>query len=90
MSQTDRAFAKDLEVRDVYFKRKNYRAAVDRYQEALGYRPNDALVNFRAAQCLEKLQQPEEARAHYQEYLKILPQGPLAAEAEQALRKLKA
>jgi tetratricopeptide (TPR) repeat protein len=68
MSQTDREFAKDVEVGDFYFKRKNYRAAVDRYQEARGYRPNDALVNFRAAQ-------PEEARAHYQEYLKILPQG---------------
>ena len=87
-SQANREFAKDVEVGDFYFKRKNYRAAADRYQEALIYKPNDALVNFRAAQCLEKLKQPEEARAHYQEYLKILPQGPLAAEAEKALRKL--
>ena len=40
-------------------------------------------------ECLEKLKQPEEARIHYEEYLKILPHGPLAPEAEKALQKLK-
>src|ERR1700704_162241 len=34
---------KDLEVGDFYFKRKNYKAALDRYKEALLYKPNDAL-----------------------------------------------
>jgi tetratricopeptide (TPR) repeat protein len=88
VSQADREFAKDVEVGDFYFKRKNYRAAADRYKEALVYKPNDALVNFRAAQCLEKLKQPEEARVHYEQYLKTLPHGPLAPEAEKALDKL--
>src|SRR6059058_4482209 len=62
-SQANREFAKDVEVGDFYFKRKNYRAAADRYQEALIYKPNDALVNFRAAQCLEKLKQRRGAAA---------------------------
>jgi hypothetical protein len=35
--------AKDIEVGDFYFKvKKNYRAAEDRYREALLYKPNDA------------------------------------------------
>jgi len=79
---------KDLEVGDFYFKKKNYRAALDRYREALVYKPKDALANFRLGECFEKMKQPEEARLHYQEYLKILPHGPLAPEAEKALEKL--
>ncbi|HEV2731000.1 MAG TPA: tetratricopeptide repeat protein [Terriglobales bacterium] len=81
---------KDIEVGDFYFKKKNYRAALNRYREALVYKPNDALANFHMGECLEKLKQPEEARIHYEEYLRILPHGPLAPEAEKALQKLKA
>jgi tetratricopeptide (TPR) repeat protein len=80
---------KDIEVGDFYLKRKNYRAALDRYQEALVWKPNDAIANFRMAQCFEKLSQPEEARTHYEEYLRILPHGPLSAEAQKGLEKLK-
>ena len=80
---------KDIEVGDFYFKKKNYRAALDRYREALEYKPNDAVANFRLGQCLEKMKQPEEARLHYEEYLKILPHGPLAEEAQKQLQKIR-
>jgi len=81
---------KDVEVGDFYFKRKNYRAALDRYKEALVYKPNDAIANFRLAECAEKLNNPTDAVVHYQEYLKILPHGPFASDAEKALVRLKA
>jgi tetratricopeptide (TPR) repeat protein len=81
---------KDDEVGDFYFKRKSYRAAIARYQDALVWKENDAVANFRLAQCYEKLDQPEQAVPHYQEYLKILPAGPFAKEAQKALQKLKA
>ena len=81
---------KDIEVGDFYFKKRNYRAALDRYREALFYKPNDALANFRMAQSLEKLTQSDEAVEHYQEYLKILPNGPQAEEARKGLERLKA
>jgi len=81
---------KDDEVGDYYFKRKNYRAALARYQDALIWKEKDAIANFRMAECYEKLDQPDQAIPHYQEYLKILPQGPLAKEAHKALEKLKA
>jgi tetratricopeptide (TPR) repeat protein len=82
--------AKDLEVGDFYFKKKNYVAALERYRESLFYKPNDALANFRMAQALDKLARTDEAIEHYEEYLKILPTGPQAEEAKKALEKLRA
>jgi tetratricopeptide (TPR) repeat protein len=82
--------AKDIEVGDFYFKRKNYRAAVERYKDALTYKPNDAMAQFRLAQCLQKTGNSQEAIPHYQEYLKILPHGPFAVDAQKALDHLNA
>jgi tetratricopeptide (TPR) repeat protein len=81
--------AKDVEVADFYFKKKNYRAATERYKDALVYKPNDAVAQFRLAECLQKTGNPVEAVAHYREYLKILPHGPFAADAQRALEELK-
>jgi len=81
--------AKDVEVGDFYFKRKNYRAAEDRYREALFYKENDAQATFRLAVCLEKLNQPDEASKEYETYLKILPHGEEAEKAEKAIQRLK-
>src|SRR5579864_2340768 len=81
--------AKDIEVGDFYFKRKNYRAAEDRYREALFYKDNDAVATFRLAVCLEKMDQPDEARKEYESYLKILPHGPQAEAARKAIDRLK-
>ena len=81
--------AKNVEVGDFYFKRKNYRAAEDRYREALFYKDNDAIATFRLAICLEKLERPDDARAEYESYLKILPHGPQAEEAQKAIGRLK-
>lgn len=80
---------KDIEVGDFYLKRKNYRAAIDRYQEALLYKPGDAVANLRMGQCYEKLDQPEDAAKRYEEYLKILPEGPLSEEAKKGLERTK-
>jgi tetratricopeptide (TPR) repeat protein len=82
--------AKSVEVGDFYFRRKNYRAAEDRYREALGYKDNDAVATIKLAVCLEKLGVLDDARAEYQSYLKILPHGPQAAEAQKAIDRLKA
>jgi tetratricopeptide (TPR) repeat protein len=80
---------KDDEVGDFYFKRKSYKAALARYQDALLWKEKDAVANFRIAQCYEKLDQPDQAVPHYEEYLKILPDGPYAKDARKALQKLK-
>lgn len=82
--------AKDDEVGEYYFKKKNYHAALARYQDALIWKDNDAVANFRIAQCLEKMDQPDEAMNHYEAYLKILPGGPFSKDARKALVRLQA
>jgi len=79
---------KDVEVGDFYFKRKNYKAALERYKDALYYKNNDAIANFRIAACEEKLGDKAEAKKYYEQYLKILPEGPWAKDAHAALERL--
>ena len=81
--------AKDIEVGDYYFKRKNYKGALERYKDALVYKPNDAVANFRLAECEDKMGNSADATQHYAAYLKILPEGPFAADAQKALDRLK-
>ncbi|MGC1373874.1 MAG: tetratricopeptide repeat protein [Candidatus Sulfotelmatobacter sp.] len=82
--------AKDIEVGDFYYKRKNYRAAEARYRDALLYKDDDAMATIRLASCLEKLGIFDDARAEYQSYLRILPHGPEARKAEKAIARLDA
>jgi tetratricopeptide (TPR) repeat protein len=79
---------KDVEIGDYYFKRKNYRAAMDRYKEALFYKENDAVAMFRLAVSQEKLQDKAGALSNYTAYLKILPHGPFADEARESIDRL--
>lgn len=82
--------AKDIEVGDFYFKRKNYAAAESRYREALYYKDNDAIATYHLAECLDKMNRPDEAREQFESYLKILPHGPEAEHAKKAIERLKA
>jgi len=82
--------AKSIEVGNFYFKRGNYRAAEDRYREALRYKENDAVATIRLAVCLEKLGVLDDARKEYESYLKILPHGPESEQAQKAIERLKA
>ncbi len=79
---------KNIEVGDYYFKRKNYKAALDRYKEALYYKDGDAIASFRLAVCQEKLGDRAEAKKYYEQYLKILPDGPFAKDAHASLDRL--
>lgn len=80
---------KNVEVGDFYFKRGNYRAAVSRYEEALYWKDDDATAMFRLGQAQEKLGEYSEARKNYAGYLKILPEGEFAGDANKALERIK-
>ena len=81
---------KDVEVGDYYFKRKNYRGALERYKDALIYKENDAVATFRLAVCQEQLADKTGALNNYAAYLKILPHGPFAEEAQDSIKRLSA
>ncbi len=79
---------KDNEVGEYYLKLKDYKGALARFQDALLYKPNDAMANLRMAECYEKMNDPAQAAVHYREYLRILPNGPDSKKARKALEKL--
>jgi tetratricopeptide (TPR) repeat protein len=80
--------AKDVEVGEYYLKRKNYRAALDRFNEALLYKPNDGQATFRLAQTQEKLELYALAYRNYQNYLNTIAGGPFTKEAEAGIKRL--
>ena len=79
---------KDVEVGDFYYKRKNYRAAEDRFREALVFQSNHAEATYRLADVLEKEDKRDEAAEYYAGYLKILPHGARAEDSKKALERL--
>jgi len=80
--------AKDVEVGQWYLKMKNYRAALERFNDALTYKPNDADAIFGLAVTQEKLDLLAKADQSYRKYLEILPNGPRSKEAEEALKRI--
>lgn len=80
--------AKDVEVGDFYFKRKDYVGAESRYREALYYKDNDAVATYRLAVCLEKMGRFDDAVAEFESYLRILPHGPQAEGSRKAIQRL--
>jgi Flp pilus assembly protein TadD len=80
--------AKDVEVGRYYYKLKNYRAALERFNHALIYKPDDAEATFGLALTQEKLDLLTLADQNYRKYLKILPNGPKARDAEEALKRI--
>ena len=79
---------KDVEVGDFYYSQKNYKAAESRYAEALEYKSNDAEATYKLALTKEKLGEKEDAIAGYESYLKILPEGPRATDAQKGIERL--
>jgi tetratricopeptide (TPR) repeat protein len=79
---------KDVEVGDYYFKQKNYKGALERYKDALYNKQGDAVAISRMAVCESKLGNKDEAKKYYEQYLKILPDGPFAKEARASLDKM--
>jgi len=80
--------SKDVQIGDFYFRRKNYKAALDRYKEALYYKEGDAVATFRIGECEDKLGNKTEAKKYFAQYLKILPEGPLAKDARSSLERI--
>jgi Tfp pilus assembly protein PilF len=80
--------AKDVEVGQYYLKLKNYRAALERFNSALTYKPDDAEATYNLAFTQEKLELLALASQSYHKYLEILPNGPKEKEAEEAIKRI--
>jgi tetratricopeptide (TPR) repeat protein len=88
LRDAEREAQRNREAGEIYYRDKNYRGSESRFREALFYEPADPVATFELAESLEKLGKKIEAREAYQTYLKILPNGPSAAGANKALKRL--
>ena len=88
LPEAEREAQRNRDAGEVYYRDKNYRGSESRFREALRYEPADPVATFELAESLEKLGKRDEARDVYQTYLKILPNGPSAADAKKALKRL--
>jgi tetratricopeptide (TPR) repeat protein len=80
--------AKNVDIADYYMQKKNYRAALSRYKEALEQKPGDPAIHLRLGRTHEMLEQREEARKHYQAAADAR-EGFWTVEAKEALRRVK-
>ena len=80
--------AKDVEVGQYYLKQKNYRAALERFNDALLYKPKDAEATIGLAETQDKLKLSTPAYENYRAYLELLPNGPMAKQAQEAVKRL--
>jgi tetratricopeptide (TPR) repeat protein len=88
LPEAEREAQRNRDAGEIYYRDKNYRGSESRFREALRYEPADPVATFELAESLEKLGKRDEAREVYQTYLKILPNGPSAADAKKALKRL--
>ncbi len=79
---------KDIEVGNYYLRQKNYRAALERFHDALLYKPNDAEATYGLGVTQEKMELFSVAYNSYSKYLEILPHGPMAREAEEGTKRM--
>jgi len=78
--------AEDVEVGGYYLERKNWRAALSRFQSAMVLNPEDPEAFWGLAEAERHLNQFASARAHYQKLLDYDPDGPHGKPARKALQ----
>jgi tetratricopeptide (TPR) repeat protein len=78
---------RDLKIGNYYFKKGNYKAALNRFREATMWNPNYAEAYLRLGESEEKLKDKAAAAEAYAKFLELAPD---AKEAESVKKKLAA
>jgi tetratricopeptide (TPR) repeat protein len=76
---------RDVRVGNYYFKRKNYPAALSRYQEATKWNPAYAEAYLRIGETAEKMKDKATAKEAYGKYIELAPDSK---EAERLKKKI--
>jgi tetratricopeptide (TPR) repeat protein len=79
---------KSVEIGDFYFRRKSYRGALSRYQEAIHTDPGYAPAYLGLGKVYEKMGLKKKALKAYQRYLDELPSEKQADEAKDVHRAI--
>jgi tetratricopeptide (TPR) repeat protein len=79
---------KSVEIGEFYMKKGNYDAAIDRFQDAVRYKPRFARPYLLMGEAYEKKGDKAEAVKAYRNYLEILPSGEDAGKVRKRIEKL--
>jgi tetratricopeptide (TPR) repeat protein len=79
---------KSVEIGEFYMKKGNYDAAIDRFQDAVRYKPRFAKPYLLMGEAYEKKGDKAEAVKAYRKYLDILPSGEDAGKVRKHIEKL--
>src|SRR2546430_1763289 len=79
---------KSVEIGNYYFRKKRYKAALSRYQEAVETDPNSPAGYLGLGRVYEKIGLKQKALVSYQKYLDELPSEKQAEEAKEAHRAI--
>jgi hypothetical protein len=80
------AASKDIEVGGYYLDKKNWKAALSRFQSAMVLDPENPEVYWGLAEAERHLGELADARAHYLQLLDFDPDGPHGKQARKALK----
>ena len=79
---------KSVEIGEFYMKKGNYDAAIDRFLDAVRYKPRFAKPYLLMGEAYEKKGDKAEAVKAYRKYLEILPSGEDAGKVRRRIEKL--
>jgi tetratricopeptide (TPR) repeat protein len=80
---------KEIRTGNYYFKKKSYRAAAGRFEEATKWNSGEPEAWLRLGEAQEKLRDHKAARAAYTRYLALSGESKIADEIRKKLEKLK-
>lgn len=84
----DERVDEDLNVAKFYLNRENFKAAYLRSKDAVQTEPDYAEAHFSLAQAAQKMKKRDEAKAEFNLYLKLAPDGDNVKAARKALEEL--
>lgn len=82
--------AKSVEIGTFYFRRGNYDAAIDRFEEATHYQPNLAEPWRLMGEAYQKKHDYKKAIESYKKYLEVFPGAPDASALKKRVAALEA
>jgi cytochrome c-type biogenesis protein CcmH/NrfG len=78
---------RNIKVGDFYWKKKDYRGALDRYRDATRYNPSSAEAFLRMGEAEEKLSHADQAKFAFQKVIQLAPDSKFATLAKKKLGK---
>jgi tetratricopeptide (TPR) repeat protein len=76
---------RNIKVGNYYWDKKNYRAALGRYQDATRYNPSSQEAFFKVGETEKKLKNKDAAKTAFQKVIRLAPDSKLAQEAKRKL-----